>query len=364
MQQSVSMSLSGNHRADRRIIAVVPARNEEDCIAGALGALFKQTRPPDWIIVVADNCTDRTAEIAARFPVHVVQTVGNTHRKAGALNFVLGGFLDDCHARDLVLVTDADTVLAPSWIENACRWMDRRPEAGAICTVYRGRQDNGVIPFLQRLDYNQETRRIARRKGKIDVLSGVATMFSCEVLRTVAANRGGALPGRSGDIYDVRSLTEDFELTLAMKTLGYQPISPKDVVAVTEVMLTLSDLRRQRLRWQRGTLETLAEYGWSRLTSRHWVAQTWTYLVSMSLPLMLALMALSWSLGTFSYNPTWLLALPLFYAEHIFLCWKMGWRGRVFAFTIVPFWLYENFRMFVYWSALVKAALRNEKRWA
>jgi cellulose synthase/poly-beta-1,6-N-acetylglucosamine synthase-like glycosyltransferase len=53
----------GPERTPLRLTALVPAHNEALTIAAALNSLHGQTRPPDNIVVVADNCTDRTAEI-------------------------------------------------------------------------------------------------------------------------------------------------------------------------------------------------------------------------------------------------------------------------------------------------------------
>ena len=46
------------------IIALVPAHNEGRNLPVTLPALMQQTRPPDRIIVVADNCSDDTVEVA------------------------------------------------------------------------------------------------------------------------------------------------------------------------------------------------------------------------------------------------------------------------------------------------------------
>ena len=52
-----------------------------------LNSLLTQTRVPDRIMVIADNCNDKTEQIARRFRgVTVMRTVGNTERKVGALN--------------------------------------------------------------------------------------------------------------------------------------------------------------------------------------------------------------------------------------------------------------------------------------
>lgn len=53
------------------LVALLPAHNEEECLGGALDSLAAQTHPPERIIVIADNCTDRTPEIALRHGAEV-----------------------------------------------------------------------------------------------------------------------------------------------------------------------------------------------------------------------------------------------------------------------------------------------------
>ena len=64
-------------------------------------------------MVVADNCTDRTEDVARAGGAEVFRTVDNTHKKAGALNQVLAGLLPGLDDDDLVLVMDADSLLDP-----------------------------------------------------------------------------------------------------------------------------------------------------------------------------------------------------------------------------------------------------------
>ena len=47
-----------------RLTVLVPAHNERLTIAATLASLWGQTRPPERVIVVADNCDDDTADIA------------------------------------------------------------------------------------------------------------------------------------------------------------------------------------------------------------------------------------------------------------------------------------------------------------
>ncbi len=92
LYQSATLSV---HRMQNRppkvktakVVVVVPAHNEEESIGRTIKALLSQTRQPDRIVIVADNCSDRTVEIARGFGrrVTVIETVGNRDRKVGAL---------------------------------------------------------------------------------------------------------------------------------------------------------------------------------------------------------------------------------------------------------------------------------------
>ncbi len=54
---------------------VVPAHNEEQVIAGNLRRLIADTDPGEFdVVVVANACSDRTAEAAERIGVRVVET--------------------------------------------------------------------------------------------------------------------------------------------------------------------------------------------------------------------------------------------------------------------------------------------------
>ena len=93
------------------ITVLLPAHNEEASLPGTLDSLFSQSHPPDRVIVVADNCTDGTERIAAARGVEVMPSVGNTRKKAGALNQALSKILPHQGDNDLVMIMDADTQL-------------------------------------------------------------------------------------------------------------------------------------------------------------------------------------------------------------------------------------------------------------
>ena len=102
-----------------RLTVLVPAHDEALTIEATLGSLFGQTRRPDRVIVIADNCTDNTAELARAKGAEVINTVGNSEKKAGALNQVLSELLSQIDNRDVTMVMDADSAISSTFLEVA-----------------------------------------------------------------------------------------------------------------------------------------------------------------------------------------------------------------------------------------------------
>ncbi|WP_261995842.1 glycosyltransferase family 2 protein [Streptomyces plumbidurans] len=205
-----------------RVIALIPARNEADRIAAAIRGLQVQTRVPDEIITVTNNCTDNMATaIAARDAGAAVLDLRNVKgKKAGALNIGLDEVLPDLDDQDLILVQDADTVLNPSFVEHAAAAMRRK--VGAVGGVFYGEDGGGLLGQLQRMEYQRYAWEIERNGERAVVLTGTATLFRVRVLREIKAARlAGDLPG-GASYYTIDSLTEDDEITKAVKTLGYR----------------------------------------------------------------------------------------------------------------------------------------------
>jgi glycosyltransferase involved in cell wall biosynthesis len=93
-----------------KISVVIPAYNEEQLIGDCLRCLNKQTVAPDEIIVVDNNCTDKTAEIAKSMGATVIK-----EPKKGVIFARNTGF--DAARGNIILRTDADTRPPNDWIE-------------------------------------------------------------------------------------------------------------------------------------------------------------------------------------------------------------------------------------------------------
>ena len=248
-------------RGPLRLTVLIPAYNESVTIAATLDSLWGQTRPPETVIVVADNCTDDTADIARRHGADVFTTIGNREKKAGALNQALADLFPHAGRDDVTMIMDADSVIVPEFLETAMSRLEADPDLIAVGGVFYGEEGAGMVGQLQRNEYTRYQRHISRRLGKVFVLTGTASLFRTFALKAVADSRGSLIPGDPGHVYDTLAMTEDNEMTLALKSLGAKMISPMQCHVITEVMPTWTALWRQRMRWQRGALENIAAYG-------------------------------------------------------------------------------------------------------
>jgi len=346
------------------VTVLIPAHNEEACIAATLESLLSQSHRPARVIVVADNCTDATVQIAERAGVEVVETVDNRRKKAGALNQALERILPAQGDNDLVMVMDADTTLDAGFLEAAVRRMTDDRALMAIGGLFYGEEGKGLLGQFQRNEYIRYARDMRRRRGRVYVLTGTASMFRPRALRTVAAERGRTIPGVPGDVYDTVVLTEDNELTLALKTLGAMMMSPAQCTVVTEVMPTWGALWAQRLRWQRGALENLGAYGLRQQTSRYWAQQLgigYGVVALTSYVLLIALMVLS--LDNWVWFPFWVGIGLLFTVERVVTVWRGGWRARLLGATLFPELVFAMYLNVVYVKGILDISLQRQAAW-
>jgi len=346
------------------LTVLIPAHNEEDLLAGTLASLRDQSRRPDRVIVVADNCTDSTVAIAGQRGVEVIQSQRNTKKKAGALNQALAAILPGQGDNDLVMVMDADTTLDDGFLDAAVtRFTDDRALM-AVGGLFYGEERFGLLGQFQRNEYIRYAREMKRRRGRVFVLTGTASIFRPAALRAVAGNRGVTIPGTPGDVYDTAALTEDNEITIALKSLGALIVSPTDCTVVTELMPTARTLWRQRLRWQRGALENIGAYGMTPATLRYWAQQLGLGYGVIALGAFTLLMLLMFvSMDTWVWFPFWLGLGSVFVAERVFTVWKGGWRARALAILIVPELVYDLFLNAVHVKGTIDITFGKKADW-
>src|SRR3990167_3424187 len=101
---------------------VIPAYNEEDHLKACLDSISKQTIKPLQVIVVDNNSTDKTAEIAKSY--NFVTLI--KEEKQGIAYARNRGF--DAVTADIIGRIDADTMLFPKWVEYAIDYLSAHPD--------------------------------------------------------------------------------------------------------------------------------------------------------------------------------------------------------------------------------------------
>ena len=348
-------------------VALIPAHDEAEWIERIVANLAKQTCPPSRVVVAANGCSDDTAKLAAAAGAEVFETPKDPHRKAGALNKALSHILPTLADDDFVFIQDADTLPAPRWLEVAQQWANRDPLAvvsGRYASPPTGRS---FLRIVQENEFSRDGRTIDRRNNRTRIVVGTSALFRVSILREIIAARlSGRLPGpRSADVFSVKSITEDYELTLALKTLGFQTVSPAECDAVTDVMTTVPALWTQRIRWQRGAFTDLRTYGLNKITFWYYAAQLLGLLGMLTVGIVIAQTTLVVLVsGHWAPATVWLGTLPLFVAYRILTVQRTGWKGMLVAALMVPETVYDFFRYGVYLTAVWSVITRRAARWA
>ncbi|WP_157683672.1 glycosyltransferase family 2 protein [Microlunatus soli] len=348
------------------VVALIPAHDEAAVINAAISSLGRQHRRPDRIVVVADNCTDNTPALASAAGAEVIVTVDNKYKKAGALNQALEALMPGLTDADSVLIMDADTTIAAEFVDTALLTLAADDRAGGVSSVFIGRNSDTMIGQLQRMEYHRYQREIRRRNNQAFVISGTASLFRVGALREVRSARDGKRLPIGDGYYDVYSLTEDNELTFALRTLDHSCPAP-GVTSVTDVMERPLDLYRQRHRWFLGALRNLRHYGLRlplHLRWVYWAQQIGLVLSVLSAALMITMLTLTLVLQLgWSLTPIWLVPTAILLIERVVTVWTMGWRQRLIAASLLPEMAYSIFLIVTFSVACKDFLLGRRGSW-
>jgi poly-beta-1,6-N-acetyl-D-glucosamine synthase len=353
-------------RRTAKMLVLIPAHNEEATIGRNLHALLTQTRVPDRIVVVADNCTDRTEQIARRYRgVTVMRTVGNTDRKVGALN---QGWLRWQAGYDYIAGVDADTVLAPDCLQRLETEMTTTPRAGGVMARYTFDQQLGTTAMartlirMQRLEFASWTADALRRKRKTYVLGGQCTLFSASALRAVAERN------RTREPWDTSTMVEDMQLTGDLQAMRYATNVSATARAYAGPMINMRSLWAQRRKWDEGMVRLLVSSMVNKWTATLWRSQL--SLLSNGITRVAFVFLLTAALLVHQYVWSWWWAVPPAVAALLNL--KIAWRipnrttaDLVLSVLLVPVEIYLVVRIACATAswANVLAGIRRD-RWA
>jgi 1,2-diacylglycerol 3-beta-glucosyltransferase len=225
-----------------RMAVVIPANDE----AFGIERTVKNLLALDWpvalfdVLVVADNCTDATAELAARAGARVLERRDEERRGKGyALDFAFSRLLQE-NAYDAVVVVDADTVVSPNLIDAFAA----RLEDGALAVQAEYRVLNAEASWRTRLmaiafSLFHGVRSLGReRLGLSCGLRGNGMCLTMEALRRVP--------------HHAFSIVEDLEYGVRLGAAGIRVHFAEQAIVFGEMVARERDSRSQRRRWEGG----------------------------------------------------------------------------------------------------------------
>jgi cellulose synthase/poly-beta-1,6-N-acetylglucosamine synthase-like glycosyltransferase len=244
------MALPGPKQAHRRgtalsFVVVVPAHNEEALVATTVASLRALPYEPcPEVLVVADNCSDGTAQQAQAAGATVIQRNNlDEVGKSFALDFAVASIRTRSTQPDVLVVVDADTTVSGTFFESlASAFADG---ANAAQVHYAAAPSDLPLGRLRRLAFSlvHWTRPLgAARLGLPATLKGNGMAFRWEVVAS-------GIPG-SG-------ITEDASATLELLRKGTLVQFVPDASVSGLMAQDYAQARTQDLRWEGGRMRLM-----------------------------------------------------------------------------------------------------------
>lgn len=239
---SASLPVPACRARTLRFDVIVPAHNEAAGIARTVASVLALDWPADRfrLLVIADNCSDATAEVARAAGATVLERTDPGRRGKGyALEHAFAASAADA-AADAVLVIDADSEVSANLLA-ACA---ARLEAGAAAVQVHNGVLNALAAWRTRLlTIAQGAFHIvrSRARARLGVSAGIRGNGWCvthELLRRVP--------------FHFYSLAEDLEYGVALGMAGVRVHYADEALANAEMLTRATAAGSQRRRWERG----------------------------------------------------------------------------------------------------------------
>lgn len=243
------------------LAVLMPAHDEALVIRDTLAVLKPQLQPHQRLLVVADNCTDDTAEISRSMGAEVIERFDTERRGKGyALDYGVK-HLAATHPPDVVVIVDADCEVQPGAIATlaqAAIATQRPTQSIYLMEIPPNPSAKDTISALA-----IRVKNLVRSLGLAQInqpclLGGTGMAFPWSVIQTVDLATG--------------SIVEDMKLGLDLAIAGYSPKFTPAAAVVGRLPQQEAAATSQRTRWVHGHIQTLISYGprlfWQALRQR------------------------------------------------------------------------------------------------
>jgi 1,2-diacylglycerol 3-beta-glucosyltransferase len=233
-----------------RFLILVPAHNEEALLPATLDSIFGVEYPRELysVHVVADNCNDRTAEIARTRGAHAherrdLQARGKGH----ALSWLLERVWASGEPHDALVILDADSVVTPNFLSAMAERLERGERVIQAYYAVRDPQRSWGAGLryaaLTAVHYLRPSARMVL--GGSTGLKGNGMVFAADIPRMFRWTN---------------DLAEDVEYHMQLILAGERVTFAPEAVLYAEMPSTLRGAQTQNVRWERGRLEQVRRY--------------------------------------------------------------------------------------------------------
>lgn len=230
-----------------RLDVVVPAHDEEAALPALLASLDAEPGI-GTVLVVADHCTDRTAEVARRAGVAVLERTTGAPGKPPALRDGLARLAVAPDRGDAVVLLDADCVVEPGFVEGISARLS--PGVDVVQAAYTlVEPGHGVRGDLRR---GFALRNVVRADGGDRLGIPNLLVGSGIVLRWPVLDHLSFGDPRVDGTGDSRPVADDVLMTLDLLEAGVPARFAADASVVAPTPGDEQSLGAQRLRWEAG----------------------------------------------------------------------------------------------------------------
>jgi exopolysaccharide biosynthesis WecB/TagA/CpsF family protein len=254
LASSIGRRIPASHTEARsRLAVLVPAHDEERLIARCVESLLAQSYPRALyrVIVIADNCSDSTAEIARVVGAEVmVRDQADARGKGQALRWAMDKVLAASNPPDAIVVVDADSIAGANLLTGLELELaaGHRVVQGDYTVIVDPASPKSAIIAAGFLLFHRVRFSGRARLGMAANLVGNGMLFARSVLESHPWN---AFSG-----------VEDLEYSMRLRLAGIRPQFAPTAHVSGPGPATRAGVDRQRLRWEGGRFAVVRTWLW------------------------------------------------------------------------------------------------------